>query len=561
MYFRLVSFYININLAGLNRVKNYLKQRKSLTFVVMSKRVIIWLVAIMIVVITSLIVVQAISMRNAYMVREHQFDQLVNRVLHQVVDKLERDEMSRVADAHMSSSFFSKPLNYQPASPNPQASSIMPNGTFSVSGKINKDGATIVYQEKLSIAFNDSTLQKEEGERGQPGQYPSAFDVFHDNDSYFIKQYERKLDERANVLRFIKYQRFFSELPIQDRLDKKKLEYILRNELNDSGIDISYKYAVKSYPLGEEKLIFASKGYRPEETKEYHNILYPRDIGALKPNYLKIYFPDRGTYIMKESGFLVIPMVALTFMLIAIFAFTIGIILKQKKISIIKNDFINNMTHEFKTPITTISLASQMLKETSQTASPATIEKVTGVIYDESKRLGFQVEKVLQMAVFNEGKVKYKLKDLNVNHIITTVVSSFEIRVKNKNGEINVNIEALSDLIKGDEVHITNVFFNLLDNAIKYSKEIPHITISTQNKKDNILITISDNGIGIAKEHIDQIFDRFFRVPKGNVHDVKGFGLGLSYVKKIIDIHKGTIKAESSLGKGTSFIVTLPLNK
>ena len=281
-------------------------------------------------------------------------------------------------------------------------------------------------------------------------------------------------------------------------------------------------------------------------------------MNGAEPNYLHIYFPKRSGYLLRETGFTIIPTFILTALLIAIFSYAIMIIFRQKKLSNIKNDFINNMTHELKTPISTISLASQMLQDGSVTNTPKTIEHVSKVIFQESKRLSFQVEKVLQMAVFNEGRLKFKLKELDVNKMIETVITNFELRVKNKNGTITSNITAVNPMVKADEVHLTNVIFNLLDNAVKYSKEIPEITVSTLNKKEQVIIVVQDKGIGISKEHQKQIFDRFYRVPTGNVHNVKGFGLGLSYVKKVIDSHQGIIKVESALNKGTKFSILFP---
>ena len=233
--------------------------------------------------------------------------------------------------------------------------------------------------------------------------------------------------------------------------------------------------------------------------------------------------------------------------------------MKQKKLSIIKNDFINNMTHELKTPISTISLASQMLRDNSVNNTPSAIERISGVIFDESKRLSMQVEKVLQQAVFNEGRLKLKFKSFDMHELIDTVTQNFEIRVNSLNGHITVNKNATRFTIYGDHVHITNVLFNLLDNAVKYSKEKPEIEVTTENRKNKLEVSVKDNGIGIAKEHQKQIFERFYRVPTGNVHDVKGFGLGLHYVRKIVEAHNGTIDIESVLNKGTKFIINFPI--
>jgi two-component system phosphate regulon sensor histidine kinase PhoR len=182
------------------------------------------------------------------------------------------------------------------------------------------------------------------------------------------------------------------------------------------------------------------------------------------------------------------------------------------------------------------------------------------VINQESKRLGYQVEKVLQMAVFNEGRLKLRFKEFDLNDLVRNVIMSFELRVKNKNGILHTDLKVTNEKIYGDEVHLTNVVFNLLDNAVKYSHEIPEITVATVRNNDSIVLSVADKGIGIPREHQNQIFERFFRVPTGNVHNVKGFGLGLSYVKKIIDAHNGKITVESSVNKGTKFSIYFPIN-
>ncbi|MCW0482473.1 sensor histidine kinase [Gaoshiqia sediminis] len=525
----------------------------------MSRKVIISLIVFMALVMTSLILVQTNSIQKAFEIREEQFDQTVSRILRRVVDRLERDEVSRIVSG-----------NYSPSS---NASSLFPNSgrsagllpkrqaqsDINISFRFSQRNGTTTYRDEFSIRYADS-LAILQTERGRPGEFPSAFDMFHDYDSYIRQQYEQRLDERAEMYRIIQNQIIFAQLPLQDRINQQLLERALRTEFRENGIDLDFKYAVKTYPHGEEKFVFGDADYRPENRKEYQNVLFPRDIPDPKPNYLRVYFPRRDTYLLKETGIMVIPTAILTFLLIAIFVYTILVILKQKKLSIIKNDFINNMTHELKTPISTISLASQMLHDNSITNTPKTIEHISNVILQESKRLSFQVEKVLQMAVFNEGRLKLKFKEFHFNQLVSNVVMNFELRVKNKGGKLDAELLAEKDLIKGDEIHITNVIFNLLDNAVKYSKSEPEISIKTENKNGFLLVSVKDNGIGIAKEHHDQIFERFFRVPTGNVHDVKGFGLGLSYVKKIIDSHQGKIKVESVVNKGTKFTIYFPLN-
>ncbi len=217
------------------------------------------------------------------------------------------------------------------------------------------------------------------------------------------------------------------------------------------------------------------------------------------------------------------------------------------------------MTHELKTPISTISLASQMLNDDSIPVANKNLSHISRVIDTESKRLGYQVEKVLQMAVLDKGKLKLREKVVDVHEIINSAVNNFSLLVKKRGGNLTWKPEAERSVIKADEVHLTNVISNLLDNALKYCKDEPEIEVSTWNEKNTLVIRIKDHGIGISKEDQKRIFEKFYRVPTGNLHNVKGFGLGLSYVKKIIEIHNGSIRLKSELQNGTRFDIFLPL--
>jgi len=219
------------------------------------------------------------------------------------------------------------------------------------------------------------------------------------------------------------------------------------------------------------------------------------------------------------------------------------------------------MTHELKTPISTISLASQMLQDTGVGKTPETLKHISNVIRDETKRLSLQVEKVLQMAVFEKDKSMLKLNEIQINSLISDIISNFSLKVTSKGGKITSNLKAANDLALVDEVHFTNVIFNLMDNALKYCDKPLLLTIETWNEKDNLLISIEDNGIGINKEDLKRVFEKFYRVSTGNLHNVKGFGLGLAYVKKIINEHRGSIKVESEINIGTKFTITIPTLK
>jgi two-component system phosphate regulon sensor histidine kinase PhoR len=245
--------------------------------------------------------------------------------------------------------------------------------------------------------------------------------------------------------------------------------------------------------------------------------------------------------------------------IIGSFYYTINTILKQKKLSEIKNDFINNMTHELKTPISTISLACEMLSDKDISSTEGQRSNYIGMIREENKRLGTLVESVLTNAVIERGELKLKPQPIYLNALIKDLLQSFELQVTRRSGSIQFYPDADSDSIEGDKVHITNVIFNLLDNANKYSPEIPELTISTFNKDNNVCVKVTDKGIGISRENLRKIFDKLYRVPSGNLHDVKGFGLGLSYVKAIIEKHNGQIAVESQPGKGSSFTIILPI--
>jgi two-component system phosphate regulon sensor histidine kinase PhoR len=256
-----------------------------------------------------------------------------------------------------------------------------------------------------------------------------------------------------------------------------------------------------------------------------------------------------------------IPAVIFTIVLLLTFIFTIVVIFRQKRYTEIKNDFINNMTHELKTPISSISLAAQMLGDESVTKSPTMMKHLSTVIGDESRRLRFLVEKVLQMSMFDRKSTSFKKKELDLNELLEQTAATFNLRVEHTGGKINTEIEAVDSAIFVDEVHFQNAITNLLDNAVKYRKadQPVNIHIRTWNEGEHLCFSISDDGQGIKKENVKKVFDKFYRVHTGNVHDVKGFGLGLAYVKEIINLHDGEIKCESELGKGTKFTVKLPI--
>jgi two-component system, OmpR family, phosphate regulon sensor histidine kinase PhoR len=243
------------------------------------------------------------------------------------------------------------------------------------------------------------------------------------------------------------------------------------------------------------------------------------------------------------------------------FYLTIRTMLRQKKLTEIKNDFINNMTHELKTPLATISLAVDALKSEKVTKDPQKLSYFSGIIKEENQRMNRQVETILKSALLEKQEVQLNLKPIHVHQVIEDVADNFILRLDEKNGDLETRLGAHNDLIEADEVHFSNLINNLLDNAVKYSKDNvpPQVIISTTSTNKKIQIKIEDNGIGMGRETLKRIFEKFYRAHTGNVHNVKGFGLGLTYVKSVVEAHDGTIKAESALGKGSCFTIELPL--
>lgn len=345
--------------------------------------------------------------------------------------------------------------------------------------------------------------------------------------------------------------------PLSERADSTDIRKYLATELEANGLTVPFVFAVADR---NGNTVYQTSGYEKNtDTRTYSVILFPNSGSDYR---LNVQFPTRESYIFSSVRF-IIPSLAFTVILLVIFLYTVILIFRQKKLSEIKTDFINNMTHELKTPISTISLAAQMLDDDSVRKSPGTLKHLATVIGEESKRLRFQVEKVLQMSVYdNGGGSALKFSVVNANNIIYNVVNTQKIKAEKDGGSIELHLDAIDSDIYTDEMHFTNVIFNLLDNALKYMKAgtQPHLSVSTRNTPDNKLeIRVKDNGIGIKKEDLKRIFDKFYRVPTGNLHDVKGFGLGLAYVKKMVTIFGGTITAESEFGKWSEFIITLPL--
>ena len=466
----------------------------------------------------GLIGVQSYWIHNAYSIQEQQFTRLVNTTLNGITEDVQHYEVVQVIR--------------EIDTPYPFQRNFKPQGTQKslldtiIAGKKQFDLPNLkISNEEKNVFWNNavrnywqpqSIVQRDFMQiNSQFNGSSSTMQISHSSSMSVITPSVSPEERRARRRMLIEttiarlQQSGFS---LEDRIDGESLDYIIRSEMNKSNIRIPYEYGV--FGKDNEKTIYQSENYHPKkdikENVVFRVSLFPFDWTETQPYYLNIYFPKQGNYLFKTIGFMSISSMVLTLAVIFTFAATIFQMLRQKKITSIRTDFVNNITHELKTPISTISLASQMLNDKSISNESKNYDHLSTVIADESKRLSQQVEKILQMAIFDRGKLMIKFKELDVHELANTVVRNMQLQIKNKNGQIVKNLDAVNAVAEVDEVHFTNVMFNLIDNAIKYSNGRPDITLSTADTPDGLSVSVQDNGIGINKADQKRIFDQYF---------------------------------------------------
>jgi len=341
---------------------------------------------------------------------------------------------------------------------------------------------------------------------------------------------------------------------ISQRVDFNLLLKKIDIALKDNGIENSYCFTVTNR---QGSVLFSNYNHLKHNSLQFRQQLFPNEKNS-DVYFMNLCFQDKVSYKVQVAK-MIFPSIIVTFVLVFMVIITIYFLLKQKKSEETKTDFLNNMTHELKTPIASISLASQMLNDVEMQKSPAMLGHLSKVISDETRRLSSLVEKVLQTSVFESKISVVQLKEDDINELIQRVVQNFSFKINSKEGKINTSLNAKQPIALVDDTHFTNVVYNLLENSLKYRRNNLVINISTWNEKNKIGISFEDNGIGIKKENIKHVFERFYRVSEGNLHNIKGFGLGLAYVKKIVNEHHGTILVESEFGVGTKFTIMLPI--
>lgn len=516
----------------------------------MSKRI-LWILTIALsLTLLGLVYIQVSWVENAISLKDKQFQQLVNNTLTDVSRQLESYYTNRRLNAILrerlspvSGIEWEAELDEEP-----------PEVIIDATGEVPPPPAAMEdnhLEEFVELIGDTLIVIRRQGEQSADTINFSEFSSMATR-----KKLEQSMKESQVLVNTLMKKMLLENVPFSERVEQEKLEEVLSRNLVDRGINLDYEYTVLR---DNNKEVYSSDHFDTSTDHYYFRTALMKNELQDKETYLYVYFPGQKMLVRGSLGFLGTSSLVLTLLMLVLFTFALYVIFRQKKLSDIKNDFVNNMTHELKTPISTISLASQMLSDHSIPDEKKNLGHISRIIQTESKRLGYQVERVLQMAVLDQGHLVLKKEPISMHEIITTVIQNFRLQVESKQGSLEVVDESTEDMVEGDKVHLMNVVTNLVDNAVKYSREQPEIRVKMQTLNGSFRFSVKDNGIGISKDDQKKVFDRFYRVSTGNVHDVKGFGLGLSYVKLIVEQHGGKIRLSSELNKGTTFVITIPL--
>jgi signal transduction histidine kinase len=492
----------------------------------------------------GLIYVQFLYMNNMVRMRNDQFDESVRRSLYAVSSMLEHEEAQHFLEEYVSG--LDGDFTAAASTSSGSLTAATSAGQIQI-GNVGSTAAATTGQAPITRAgqIGAKSTSKPSLQEALRGQYLYQKGMIDDVIFNIISR--------------------SSSRPITHRADSAVVRNFLRFELDNNGLKMPYDFAVTNR---NHAVIYRTAGFPAESAQElvanpevYFQPLFPNDP-INKINYLSVYFPTKKNYIFSSIRFM-LPSLAFTLILMLIFIYAITTAFRQKKVNEMKTDFINNMTHELKTPISSISLAGQMLADPTVRKSDTMMRHVTEVINEDTKRLRFLVEKVLQLSLYYNQKSALRLTEVDANKAIAGITHTFKLKVEKYGGKITADLSAANAIVEVDEMHFTNVIFNLLDNAVKYRREDAPLELTvrtvTNSAHSHLKIIISDTGIGIKKDDLRKIFEKFYRVNTGNRHDVKGFGLGLAYVHKMITEFGGEIYAESELGHGTTFTITLPL--
>ncbi len=476
-----------------------------------------WLMIVGIIAIVGLVALQSYWVSNTYLLREQDFGDHVERALREVSIQLEEDEIRQRHDQNYSYS-----------------------SDYWLEKKDSLRLAKKIGERSLRVAYDSTSNSSSISAAG-----------FDQNE---ILSQSGILDDLLDGLYELKICQAITE-----RVDTTRLDSLITERLLAHGIKAKFVFGVYNRFRKAEIIRPADEPYNVNLlTQGFQQQLFGSTNDSSDINFLRVWFPHQRTYLLRSMLVMLITSVVLLIVIMALFSYAVNTIYKQKKLSDIKNDFINNMTHELKTPIATISLACEALNDPDMRKIDGVMSSYLGMIREENKRLGVLVESVLRTSIFENGEMKLQIQRVNIHQVIDQVISNIGIQVKKRNGQIITHLDASEPFIEADVLHITNVIYNLIDNAIKYSNADLKIEIYTRDEMTGIAIAFKDNGIGISKENLRKVFDKLYRVPTGNIHNVRGFGLGLSYVHGVVTKHGGTVEVESELKKGSIFTIHLP---
>ncbi|HOY39241.1 MAG: HAMP domain-containing histidine kinase [Bacteroidales bacterium] len=511
------------------------------------KRTVYLLAGLMIVSLLTIIAMQAGHIYRSYNEKKELVDRGVRESLSQALIKLEkRDALVFLYNKMLNSRSAQNDSTY-PADPNmsrfgyipPQPE--LPIHNFSISIRSSYGGVQVY--EFSNTWGND--------------YYPEQFLSYSTFERFFDEKFNTgglALDEVVSEL-----EKEYKQMrrPLENRFDKEYIRKAISEELKQRGLSLNFEFAVAD---ANHNIRLKTDGYNESITDDAYKInLYQGAIFSA-PDALYIYFPGKRKYVLEGIYAQLISTVVLSLILIITFAITLVAFFRQKKLTEIKNDFINNMTHEFKTPLATIQLAAASINNPRVRENPKTVDKFTEIINQETQRMNQHVEQVLQLALLDRESLNLKKEPVDMHELIKDAISNIELIIQQRNGDVRTDFLADIPVIKADRDTLLNVVGNLLDNANKYSVDQPDILVRTYNSGNHFVFEVEDKGIGMSKDVMKRVFDKFYRASTGNVHNIKGFGLGLNYVKEIVAAHKGNISVKGNHSKGSTFIVSLPIN-
>lgn len=516
----------------------------------MSRQRIFLIIIVLSISLVGLVGIQLYWIRNAYILKEQHFQIAVTEALNNVVYKLEKKSAA---------SSISRRLNFRKQGKRTRSGSLSADSSaykVNIYEEVSLDSNGVIRKKTRTTETSDTAnFFPSESKMSLSVKPPAAIKPDSLNNPEWMTHRSEIVNDIFDELISINVYNDF-----KDKIDIRLLDSILRHELKEKGIQAEYVYGVLESETGELSYMSDPNYDTTLKKSDFRINLLPENV-FIYPKYLLVHFPEQSNYLFNTMWTILSSSAVFIMLIIYCFFYTIRTIFRQKKLSDIKNDFINNMTHEIKTPISTIGLACEVLSDPSVEKKPERLSKYVKVINEENRRLSLLVENVLQTAILDKGEFKLKLSDVDLHEVLEHALSNIQLQVEQRQGMLVKDLKADDFFIQADKVHITNIVYNLIDNALKYTTDKPLIKVETHDSDKGVIFSISDNGVGISKENQKRIFDKLYRVPTGNVHNVKGFGLGLSYVKAIVEKHNGWITVDSEPGRGSKFSVWLPFRQ